>query len=50
LPADGRAALPDLVIERLKGRVAFMEAEVARGSEKYRKDIEEAIIGFFAKT
>lgn len=41
LPADERAALPDLVIERLKGLVAFLEAEVARGSEKYRKDIEE---------
>ncbi|TDW36654.1 phosphotransferase family enzyme [Rhizobium azibense] len=41
LPADERAALPDLVIERLKGLVAFMEAEAARGSEKYRKDIEE---------
>ncbi|WP_086998030.1 aminoglycoside phosphotransferase family protein [Rhizobium sullae] len=41
LPADQRAALPDLVIARLKGLVAFMEAEAAQGSEKYRRDIEQ---------
>ncbi|TCU27890.1 hypothetical protein EV130_103295 [Rhizobium azibense] len=46
--ADQRAAFPDLVLERLKALVAFMEKEAAQGSERYLKDIDEGHHRLFA--
>ncbi len=41
LEAGRRAALPDMIIERLNALVGFMESEAARGVEKYRRDLQE---------
>ncbi|MDP9808407.1 hypothetical protein J2W42_001245 [Rhizobium tibeticum] len=38
---DQRAAMSDLVVERLDALVAFTEEEATRGPEKYCRDIEQ---------
>lgn len=41
LPFDARSQMPDVVIQRLEALLAFMEREAARGSERYRRNLQD---------